>query len=300
MLPPLLQPGDTIAIIATARKVSEAEMQPAISIFQSWGLQVITAPNLYAQYHQFAGTDQQRADDLNALLADANIKAIFCARGGYGTVRIIDLVQLELLENNPKFLIGFSDITVLHSQIFNGKHVASVHAPMPINMQPHLIHQASVDALKQVLFTGKNSVFVPLSARNLKVKPVNGRLVGGNLSVLYSLLGSNSDIDTTDCILFLEDLDEYLYHIDRMIMAMKRAGKLSRLKALLIGGFSDMRDNAIPFGFSPEDMIANAVAEYDYPVIFNVPSGHTPENRPLILNYTVNILPNNEGIWLNQ
>lgn len=300
MLPPILHAGDTVAITATARKVSEAEMQPAIAILKLWGLHVVTAPDLFATYHQFAGQDQLRAHNLNALLADKNIKAIFCARGGYGTVRIIDWIDLNALNQNPKFIVGFSDITVLHSQIFNGKQWATLHAPMPINMQPHLIHQPSIDALKQVLFTGKNSIFIPNIAENLNVKSVSGILTGGNLSVLYSLLGSNSDIDTTDCILFLEDLDEYLYHIDRMMMALKRAGKLANLKALLIGSFSDMRDNAIPFGFSAQEIISQIVQDYNYPVLFNVPSGHLPQNMPLLLNHNMHINVTPDGIWLNQ
>jgi muramoyltetrapeptide carboxypeptidase len=300
MLPPILHHGDTVAITATARKVSEKEMQPAIDILTSWGLQVVTAPDLYASYHQFAGNDTLRAKNLNLLLADKNIKAIFCARGGYGTVRIIDLIDLNLLYQNPKFLIGFSDVTVLHSQIFNGKQLATLHAPMPINMQPHLINHQSINALKQVLFTGKNNIFVPHTDENLNVKSTGGLLTGGNLSVLYSLLGSNSDIDTTDCVLFLEDLDEYLYHIDRMMMALKRAGKLSKIKALLVGGFSDLRDNTVPFGFSVQEIITQIVQEYYYPVIFNVPSGHLPLNMPLLLNHNIQINVTPEGIWLNQ
>ncbi len=288
-LPPSLKKGDTIGIAATARKISREELQTALQLFESVGLQVVLAPNLFAINHQFAGTDQQKADDFNALLANPQIKAIVCARGGYGTVRMVDLVHWDLLKQQPKWIIGYSDITVLHSHIHNHLGIATLHATMPLGMDAANPQKAEAQNSLCAAIMGALPQFdMPTHPLN-KTGDAKGIITGGNLSVLYSLLGSASFPDTEGKILFLEDLDEYLYHIDRMMMGLKRAGKLKNLAALVVGGMSDMRDNAVPFGKTAEEIIADVVAEYNYPVYFNFPAGHIDRNLALPLGITATL-----------
>ncbi|MBW7841028.1 MAG: LD-carboxypeptidase, partial [Chitinophagaceae bacterium] len=252
-----LSTGDTIALIAPARKVSREEMQPAIKILSDWGYHVKEGAHLYASFHQFAGSDQQRLNDFQNSLDDPAVRAVLFARGGYGTVRLIDQLDFTGFVNFPKWLIGFSDLTVIHSHITYNFKIPTLHAPMAINF-PAAGNEA-LAGIKSVL-SGKPFTISAASHQANRYGEATGILTGGNLSVLYSMLGSASDVDTRDKILFIEDLDEYLYHIDRMMMAIKRSGKLSGLKGLIIGGMSDMKDNAIPFGFSAEQIIRNHVA----------------------------------------
>lgn len=289
ILPPALQKGDKIGITATARKISHEELQTAIQLFESVGLQVVLASNLFAINHQFAGTDQQKADDFNAMLTNPEIKAIVCARGGYGTVRMVDLVNWDLLQQQPKWIIGYSDITVLHSHIHQHLGVATLHATMPLGMD--ITNPEKVEAQNSLC----SAIMGTLPQFDMPTHPLNktgdatGVITGGNLSVVYSLLGSVSFPETDGKILFLEDLDEYLYHIDRMMMGLKRAGKLKNLAALVVGGMSDMRDNAVPFGKTAEEIIADVVAEYNYPVYFNFPAGHIDRNLALPLGIEAKI-----------
>jgi muramoyltetrapeptide carboxypeptidase len=286
--PDHLKPGDTIGIAATARKVSPEEMDPAIAIIESWGYRVVLAKNIYAADNQFAGTDKERAAGIQNLLDDPNVKAILFARGGYGTVRIIDLLFFTGFKKKPKWIAGFSDITVLHS-LLQKEGIASIHSPMAINMvsgQSHSSHERSIEELR-LLLSGETITYgMKPHALNRKGEG-SGILTGGNLSVLYSLLASPSETSTEDKILFLEDLDEYLYHIDRMMMALKRAGRLDKLAGLVVGGMNDMKDNTVPFGRNAEEIILNAVKEYNYPVCFGFPAGHQQENTPFILGRKV-------------
>jgi muramoyltetrapeptide carboxypeptidase len=274
-----LEPGATIWLIAPARKVSREEMQPAIEFLQQHGFKVKEGKHLYSSFHQFAGTDLQRLEDFQHALEDENASAILFARGGYGTVRLIDQLDFSSFVKNPKWLIGFSDLTVVHSHIHKKFQLPTLHAPMAINFK-----QAEPAALRGLLsvITGRDyavkAASHPLNRKGEAVAPV----IGGNLSVLYSLLGSASEVSTEGKILFIEDLDEYLYHIDRMMMALKRAGKLEKLAGLITGAMTGMKDNAVPFGFTAEEIIQQCVAGYRYPVCFGFPSGHIPENMPLI------------------
>ncbi|MBC7862667.1 MAG: LD-carboxypeptidase [Bacteroidia bacterium] len=277
--PPYLVPGDSIAIIATARKVSEEEMKPAIEILEKAGLTVELGGNIFNKENQYSGSDEERLNDLQWALDDETIKAVIIARGGYGTVRLIDKVDFSLFQKNPKWIIGYSDVTVLHSHINAHFQTATLHATMPINF---LKNEEATQSLLNALQGKLNSYsFEPHSLnRNGKAE---GVLVGGNLSLLYALAASPSDINTNGKILFIEDLDEYYYHIDRMMINLKRSGKLKDLKGLIVGGMTEMKDNAIPFGKNSEEIILDSVKEYDYPVCFNFPAGHVDRNLAFYL-----------------
>jgi muramoyltetrapeptide carboxypeptidase len=279
----LLKKGDLVGISSTARKVSQVEMQNAISILENWGLKVVLSDSLFAEENQYAGSDLARAANFQKFLDDPKIKAIFCARGGYGTVRMVDGLNFDLFLENPKWVVGYSDITVLHAHIYKKTGYSSLHGPMPINWQKEKLHQESLDFLHKTLFVGTQEISFPKHVLNQREEDVDGTIMGGNLSVLYSILGSASDLNYDGKILFLEDLDEYLYHIDRMMIGLKRAGKLAKLEALVIGDMSDMKDHTVPFGKTAYEIIADAVKEYSYPVVFGAPCGHEPRNLSIVM-----------------
>lgn len=280
--PPYLKTGDKVGIVATARKISLSEVDPAIRVFESWGLEVVQGQHLFDEANQQAGTDKDRAADLQQMLDDPEIKAIFCARGGYGTVRIIDLLDFNAFQKKPKWVVGYSDITVLHSHIHTHFSIETLHATMPLNFPEDGSENASTLGLKKCLF-GETPEYKLTTRLGSRPGHAQGVVVGGNLSILYSLRGTPDDINTEGKILFIEDLDEYLYHVDRMIMNLKRGGMLDKLAGLVVGGMTQMRDNTVPFGKTAEEIISSAVAEYSYPVIFGFPAGHLPDNQPLIL-----------------
>ena len=269
-------------------------MKGGINWLDSKGFNVKESRHLYGQNNQFSGTGEERASDLQSLINDPKVKAIIFARGGYGCVRIVDQIDFSSLEKNPKWLIGFSDITVLHSHLNIHHGICTLHAPMMINLMNDKRNEEAASKIIDII-TGKN---IRYSEKNLNALNRNGicegELVGGNLSLLYALAGTPSDLATDGKILFIEDLDEYLYHIDRIMMQLKRADKLKNLKGLIVGGMSDMRDNAIPYGKSAIEIIAEAVAEYDYPVCFDFPSGHIDRNLPLVLGTDVRLEVENE------
>lgn len=290
-----LKVGDLVTIAAPARKVTPDEVLPAIKMLESWGLNVLVDNGIYQEYNQFAGTDEQRAEVMQRLLDNRAVKAIFCARGGYGTVRIVDRLDFSGFSQNPKWIVGYSDITVLHSHIERNFNIPTLHATMPldINGNPSL----ASESMRLCLFNDHLVQIYPLSSCEVanRVGECTAPVVGGNLSVLYSLLGSQSDIDTDGKILLIEDLDEYLYHVDRMVMALYRAGKFKHLKGLLVGAMSDMHDNVIPFGRSAEQIVRDAVAEYSYPVAYHCPIGHIKEKNmamPLGIETNVRISEN--------
>ena len=279
IIPPYLKKGDTIAIVCTARSFSTEEAQEAIILAHSWGLTVELGSTIDINVNQLGGTDLQRANDLQTMLDNPEIKAVWIARGGYGTVRIIDQIDFSTFLKNPKWIIGFSDITVLHSHIHN-LGVATLHAIMPFSVPKAL--EIAKETLFKALFNQEYQFNLPANASN-KTGEANGELIGGNLSIIYSLLGSNSSIDTTNKILYLEDLDEYLYHIDRMFYNLKRNGYFNDLKGLIIGGMTDMHDNQIPFGFDVQQIVLDITKEYDFPICFDFPAGHIKDNRALKL-----------------
>lgn len=289
--PPYLHPGDCIGIVAPARKVSAQELKPAIDFLEKNGFRVALGKNIFAKQDQFAGSDEQRAADFQSMLDDPEIKAVLCARGGYGSVRIIDRLDFSHFRQHPKWICGYSDVTVFHSHL-HGLGIPTLHSTMPLNIKEDDFDNLNNRSLVQALTGGILAYTVPANPLN-RMGMAMGQVVGGNLSILYSLLASPSDFDTEGKILFIEDLDEYLYHIDRMMMALKRARKLDRLAALVVGGMSQMNDNAIPFGRDAERIVADAVAEYSYPVCFNFPAGHTDNNVALKLgtSATLSVMP---------
>lgn len=294
IVPPFLKPGDTIGIVATARKLTWEELEPTIGILTDAGFTVRTGQRMFGSENQFSGSDDDRAADMQRMLDDPDINAILCARGGYGTVRIVDKLDFSEFVKHPKWLCGFSDITVLHAHINQNFNVATLHSSMPLSMKDLPEDHIQISTLLQSLKGDLPEYDFPSHILN-RVGEMEGEVVGGNLSVLYSILGSESDINTDGKVLFIEDLDEYLYHVDRMMMNLKRNGKLSKLKGLIVGGMSDMNDNAIPFGKTAEEIIREAVDEYDYPVCFNFPAGHIDDNRALILGKKAAVRITNNG-----
>ncbi|MEI6577648.1 MAG: LD-carboxypeptidase [Bacteroidota bacterium] len=287
--PSFLKSGDKIGIVAPARKVIPEEMENAYGVFRDWGLEVVEDQNLYEVHHQYAGTDEQRIDGLQRMLDDENIKAILCARGGYGTVRIIDRIDFRKFVKNPKWVVGFSDITVLHSHIQSNFGIETLHAVMPYSFFHQELTKECVDSLKKALF-GQNLAYQYENDFPYRPGIAKGILVGGNLSMLYALDGTASDLNTDGKVLFIEDLDEYLYHFDRMMLKMKRGGKLDRLAGLIVGGITDMHDNSIAFGKTAYEIVQDAVSAYDYPVCFGFPAGHIADNRALILGRDVDLV----------
>ncbi|WP_276360112.1 LD-carboxypeptidase [Daejeonella sp. H1SJ63] len=283
--PPYLKKGDTVAITCPAKKLPSG-IGEAVRLLESWGLRVLLGDTVEASWHQFAGNDELRTGDFQRFLDDENVKAIFAARGGYGTIRIIDRLDFSGFRDHPKWIIGFSDITVLHSHIQALYKTESIHGQMPISIPEG--SKFSLEILRKALFDES----IEYSYKSiLKNRPGNstGILTGGNLTLLVMMSGSVSEQDYTDKILFIEDVGEYLYSLDRMMWNLKRSGKLNNLKGLIAGSFTEMKDNDIPFGQNAEQIIMDHVKEFDYPVCFNFPAGHIADNRALILGRTVSL-----------
>jgi len=284
--PPLLKKGDRIGLAAPARKISRKELDASIKIIENKAYQVVFDETLFASENQFAGSDKLRADYLQGMLDDESIKAIFFARGGYGSVRIIDRLDFTKFKKNPKWIVGYSDATVFHSHINRNLGIQTLHASMPINFSGNT--PIALFTLFDTMTGEPLKYEMPQHALN-KAGNAEGVLIGGNLSVLYSMLGSVSFPETAGKILFLEDLDEYLYHIDRMMQGLKRAGKLNNLAAIVVGGMTEMNDNTIPFGKTAEEIIRETVEEFSYPVFFGFPAGHIADNRALIMGGSLSI-----------
>jgi muramoyltetrapeptide carboxypeptidase len=283
--PPFLKKGDTVAIVATARKNIDNNLQPAIDLLHSWGLEVVIGSTIGLDDHQLAGTDAQRTADFQTQIDNPNIKAIWCVRGGYGTVRMLDDLNFTKFKQHPKWVIGFSDITVLHNHL-NTMGFKSIHGIVPISVEKTA--PESIETLRIALFGEKLTYEVDPFPMN-RFGKASGELVGGNLSILYSLLGSKSAINCTDKILFIEDLDEYLYHIDRMMMNLKRNGCLESIKGIVVGGMVKMKDNDIPWGKDALQIIEDVTKKYNIPVLYNFPAGHVHDNRALIMGNKVSM-----------
>ena len=286
-IPPYLKKGDTIAITCPAGYMATAKAQACIETLQSWGFDVMVGKTLGSKSkNYFSGTDEQRRDEMQAMLDDENINAILCGRGGYGVSRIIDGLDFTNFKKKPKWIIGFSDITVLHAHLYTKIKVASLHAPMAAAFNDgendfiKSLHKALIG--KKIKYSCKAHPFN-------KKGNVTAELVGGNLSLLVHLTGTPSALNTTNKILFIEDIGEHIYNIDRMLYQMKRSGKLSNLAGLIVGGFTDMLDTERPFGKKVYKLIKEITAAYDYPVCFGFPVSHQKENYALKIGCTYNL-----------
>ncbi|MEO7311872.1 MAG: LD-carboxypeptidase [Chitinophagaceae bacterium] len=279
-IPHYLQKGDTIGIVCPAGAMPAAKAETCIRVLKQWGYKVKVGATLGSEFNYFSGSDEERLADLQAMLDDTEVKAVLCGRGGYGTNRIVDAIDWKAFRKHPKWVIGFSDITMLHSYLFTKLNTASMHAPMAAAFNDEGFKNPYVQSLKKAL-SGKPALYKTDGNIFNRKGVASGQLVGGNLSLLAHQVGTASDINTTDKILFIEDIGEYLYNIDRMMIQLQRSGKLKALKALIVGAFSDMKDTATPFGQTVEELIWDKVKAYDYPVCFHFPVSHEKENYAL-------------------
>jgi len=281
IIPPYLKPDSKIRIVSPAGKIKEERIAPAVEWFKKQGYKVELGKHIFAQHFQFAGTDTQRLEDLQTAFDDPKTDAIICSRGGYGTVHIIDKLDFTKFKKHPKWLVGFSDVTILHSCL-NNLGIATIHGAMPPFFfdeigDPNENLTSLIDLLE-----GKNCNYNFAKNDKNRTGNTNAELVGGNLSLITSLLGTKYELKTDDKTLFIEEIDEYLYHIDRMMRQLKLAGKLDKLAGLVVGDFTEIKDNDTPFGQTIEEIILENVKDYNFPVCFGFPAGHDKKNLALV------------------
>ncbi len=289
--PPYLKTGDTVAIVAPSGILKErsGEVEQAVVLLNSWGLKVVIGKYVFNQANHFAGTDDERCEDFQKALDDPTVSAIWCARGGYGTVRILDKLNFTKFRKHPKWLIGYSDITALHNQL-NIEGFESIHAMMCTSLSDDISEtEETVSTFKDAIFGGTLSYTLKGSDYN-RVGQVTAPLVGGNLTMLHTMLGSKTSIDLSGKILFIEEIGEYAYHIDRMLQSLKRAGYFNNCKGVIVGDITKVRKNTTPWGTSVEQLILDALSEYDFPIAFNMPAGHEKDNRAMILGRTIDLV----------
>jgi muramoyltetrapeptide carboxypeptidase len=286
--PKFIEPGAMVGLVAPAGKIALRYVEQAERYLDGLGMRHIRGKYVSGAWHQFGGTDQQRAEDLNAMLVNPDVDVIWCMRGGYGAVRLLSLVNFRVLLDTPKWLVGFSDITVFHSLLQQELGLGSMHGPMPINFEDGLSSDTGMDQLWDFL-QGEWPEY-PVSPHPLnRIGHGTGRLSGGNLTILNMLKGADIDFDPKGKILFIEEVGEHLYHLDRMMYGLKVAGKLEGLAGLMVGQMTDMQDSKTPFGSTEYQIVAHAVMEYDYPVIFGFPAGHDKSNWPLLMGHKVRL-----------
>lgn len=293
--PPFLKTGDTVAIVAPSGilKNRVGEIQQAQALLKSWGLHSVVGKHVFNQANHFAGTDDERCEDFQQALDDPKIKAIWCARGGYGSVRILDKLDFSKFKKQPKWIIGYSDITAIHNQIHN-EGVESLHALMCVSLTKDLSEiEASISTFKNTLF-GEPLSYTLKGSKYNRSGTATGQLVGGNLTMLHTMLGSKTSIDTSGKILFIEEIGEYKYHIDRMLQSLKRAGYFDNCNGVIVGDMTKLRKNTTLWGTSIEQLILDALADYDFPIAFGMPAGHEKDNRALILGRTIDLTVNIE------
>lgn len=297
IFPPRLSAGDTVGIVAPARKISPAQLDAAILLLTSWGLNPQLAKNIFSQNHSYlAGTDDERRTDFQSMIDDSNIKAIFCARGGYGSTRILDDIDFSPLRTAPKWVIGFSDVTAFHLRLLS-IGIASIHATMPIFFGQREA-QSSIESLRKILFTGSCDIQMQPDPQN-RVGKASGEVIGGNLSLVVDALNTPSDPDTDNKILVVEEVDEYYYKIDRMFTQLRRTGKLKKLAGLLIGHMTDVKNSDLEFGETVQEIVMHSVRDYNYPVALSFPSGHHNPNEAWIEGATATLEVNVTGARLS-
>lgn len=278
-MPPFLKAGDEVAIISPSFSIESKKIEEAVSFLENWGLKVHIGKNVLKKHGPFAGEDHERLHDLQEMTNNRRIKAVFCSRGGYGLLRIINKVDFSPLKENPKWYVGFSDITVLHLWLNQVCGLVSVHGEMPVNYGNPKKRKETFESLHAHLFGSAGSV--RWKGNFLNARNVNGEIAGGNLTLIMSMRGTPAEINPEGRILFIEEVGEYFYHLDRMITSLKISGRLAGLSAMIVGGLSRMKNKGVPWGKSAEETIADAVREYGYPVLFGFPAGHISDNRSL-------------------
>ena len=287
-MPPFLKPHDPIGIVSNARYISQSAVEPVKAYLSYCGFQVKLGNTIGKQWHQFAGNDATRAADLQSMLDDPDIHAILMAKGGYGTIRILDRLNWDGFKKAPKWITGFSDVTVLHSYLNERLGIPTIHGPLANVPEPSELRWQSMETLYQAL-TGQ------LTHLQFTHHPFNqageciGRVAGGNLSILYSLLGSPEAFEPRNTILLLEEVDEYLYHLDRMLWSLRRANKLDGLAGVIIGGMTDMKDNPVPFGSTAEELLATHLRHFKGPIAFGLPIGHLAFNQSCYLGVSARL-----------
>lgn len=285
---PYLKAGDTVGIFSPAKYIDKQKVYDAVALLKAWGLQVELGKHVFDTYHQFAGHDADRATDLQSFINNSNIKAIICARGGYGSIRTLDFVDFTPLLNNPKWLVGYSDVTVYHT-LLNCKYgIPTIHGEMPLHFPSAATDTQATQTLRQALFGTLKNYSLPAHPLNRKGS-VTGKLIGGNLSLIQSVAATPADIVTDGAILFIEEISEYLYHIDRMMMNLKYSGKLKKLKAIIVGGMTDIMDNSTPFGKTVNELILDYATEAALPAVFDFPAGHQEVNLALYLGKNISL-----------
>jgi len=297
--PPYLKVGDTVAIVAPSGilKNRTAEIEKAKTLLKSWGLHVILGKHVFAKANHFAGTDDERCEDFQNALDDPKISAIWCARGGYGAVRILDKLNYSKFKVNPKWIIGYSDITALHNQIHT-LGFQSIHALMCTSLQDdNETIKETISTFKKAIF-GNDLSYTLVGSKYNKTGIASGQLVGGNLTILHTMLGSKTSIDTSGKILFIEEIGEYKYHIDRMLQSLKRAGYFDNCKGIIVGDFTKIKKNTTPWGSSIQQLILDALAEYNFPIAFNMHAGHAKDNRAMVLGKNVTLTVEKEKATL--
>ena len=282
---PILNPGDTVAILSISKSIQSTEIEYALNLLKQWGLKVHIGQTIDVANGPFAGTDALRTEDLQQVLDNPSIKAVFFARGGYGAIRVLPHIDWTSFKQSPKWLIGFSDITVIHQYVNGVLGYPTLHASMPVFFQKNTVD--SLESIKQILFTGTMRHALPATQSHASF---DGKIIGGNLSILYSLLGTEYCKGYEGNSLFIEEIDEYRYHIDRMLQSMELAGVFSRIKAILVGGMTDIKDNPIAFPASTTEMLQQIAEKYQLPILLNVPAGHIADNRAIILGAATRII----------